>query len=465
MSTEKQKPEQTTSASDVSRRDFIRATTLAAAAVTTGAATAQNSIAKNILPATILGANAKIRTGHIGVGQMGKRDLQFALMQDELQPIAVCDLIEKNRGQAADMVENKYARPTIHERLEDIIENKDVDAVVIVTPDHWHTIPGILACEAGKDVWCEKPLTTSILEGQPIIDAVRKNKRVFQCGNFQRSGLHFQEAVKMVRDGYIGKVARVETWIHDSERPEGMGVPPPMDPPPGFDWLRYQGWTQRTAYDPTRVEYNFRWYLDYSGGKMTDWGAHLIDIVLWAMGEDNPPREVMGFGEKYVLTDGRTTPDTCEVLYRFDNYVLSFSNRVWNGVVSPNRYGIKFHGTLGSLYIDRMGYEVTPIKDFCEAKKVSDVKEGDMNVAHWRNWIECLQSRKDPICFVESAFNTAKVCHMGTASYVAGGRLKWNNETNKFEGEDTAAAKRANEFAYRPYQNGYALKTPYIPTA
>ncbi len=465
MSTKKVESEQSSSAKDVSRRDFIRATTIAAATVSAGCATAQNSIAKNILPATILGANEKIRTGHIGVGQMGKRDLQFTLMQDELQPIAVCDLIEKNRGQAADMVENKYPRPTMHERLEEIIENKDIDAVVIVTPDHWHTIPGIMACEAGKDVWCEKPLTTSILEGQPIIDAVRKNKRVFQCGNFQRSGLHFQEAVQMIRDGYIGKVARVETWIHDSEPSTGMGVPPPMDPPPGFDWLRYQGWTPRTAYDPTRVEYHFRWFLDYSGGKMTDWGAHLIDIVLWAMGEDKPPREVMGFGQKYVLTDNRTTPDTCEVLYRFDDYVLSFSNRVWNGVVSPNRYGIKFHGTLGTLYIDRLGYEVTPIKDLCAAKSVTDVKEGDMNVAHWRNWIDCLKSRKDPICFVESAFNTAKVCHMGTSAYVAGGRLSWDNEKNKFTGEDTAAAKRANDFAYRPYQNGYALKSPYIPTA
>jgi predicted dehydrogenase len=197
---------------------------------------------------------------------------------------------------------------------------------------------------------------------------------------------------------------------------------------------------------------------------MTDWGAHLIDIVLWAMGEDNPPLEVMGLGEKYVLTDNRTTPDTCEVLYRFKDYILSFSNRVYNGVVTPNRYGIKFHGSLGTLYIDRTRYDVVPaFRDALEPKTVEGVMEGDMNVAHWKNWVECIKSREDPISFVESAFNTAKVCHMGTASYVAGGRLEWNDEKLRFECDDRKAAKRANEFAFREYENGYSLKQPYLP--
>ena len=448
----------------VSRRDFIKAGAAAAGALAAGGAAAQSSVVKNIFPASVIGANEKILTGHIGLGGMGKRDLQFALMMDELQPIAMCDLWEQHREQGADITEGKFARPTTHERFEEILENKDIDAVVIVTPDHWHTIPSILACEAGKDVFCEKPLTTTIGEGRPVIEAVRNHKRVFQCGNFQRSGQHFQEAVQMVRDGYIGKVARVETWIHDSEKPEGMGNPPAMDVPPGLDWNRYLGWTQRVPFDPNRFIYNFRWFLDYSGGKMTDWGAHLIDIVLWAMGEDNPPLEVMGLGEKYVLTDNRTTPDTCEVLYRFKDYMLSFSNRVYNGVVTPNRYGIKFHGSLGTLYIDRTRYDVVPaFRDSLEPKTVEGVLEGDMNVAHWRNWVDCIKSRQDPISFVESAFNTAKVCHMGTAAYVAGGRLQWDDAKLKFECGDKDAAKRANEFAFRPYQNGYSLKAPYLP--
>ena len=464
MSTERKSSKESEKETDsVSRREFMRtgAAAVGAAAAASGAAKAD--VVKNIFPATVLGANERILTGHIGMGGMGKRDLQFAMFHPDLQPIAVCDLLEQYREQGADITTNRYARPTTHERFEEIIENKDIDAVVIATPDHWHSIPTIMACEAGKDVWCEKPLTTTIGEGRPVVEAVRRNNRVLQCGNFQRSGWHFQELVELVRSGYIGRVARVETWIHDSTAREGMGNPPDREPPAGLDWDRYIGWTPRVPFNKNRFIYNFRWFLDYSGGKMTDWGAHLIDIVLWAMGEDKPPREVMGFGDKYVLEDNRTTPDTCEVLYRFDDYILSFSNRVYNGIVEPNRYGIRFHGEFGTLYADRMGYEVIPVRDGCEARKVSDIKEGDMNKAHWENWVDCIKSRKDPISFVESAFNTAKVCHMGTAAYVAGGRLEWDAKKERLTGSDKKAAKRANDFAYREYENGYSLKAPYLP--
>jgi predicted dehydrogenase len=353
-----------------------------------------------------------------------------------------------------------YDRPKITTRLEEVIENKDVDAVVIVTPDHWHTIPTIMACDAGKDVWTEKPLTTTIGEGPAVIDAVRRNKTVFQCGNFQRSGTHFQDVVQMVQEGYIGNVARVETWFHDKAlrpmKPGKTGGAPPF-------WDRYLGWTPKVPYNSNRYIYNFRWFLNYSGGKMTDWGAHLIDIALWAMGEDNPPLEVNSFGGNYVVKDERTTPDTLEAMYRFDNYILSFSNRVYNGVVEPHPHGIRFHGDKGTINVDRTGYKVTASNSDIVEKEVKDVKEGTMNKAHWENWIDCIKTRKDPICFVESAFNTAKVCHMGTSSYVAGARLGWDDKNLKFTGADTAAVKKANDFAHRPYENGYSLKAPHIP--
>ncbi len=449
----------------LSRRTFVKAAAAGAGAVLGAGGIARGAkaggIAKTIFPSTVLGANERILTGHIGTGGMGKRNLQFCLMRDDIQPIAVCDLWPLHREQGADLVENKYDRPKEHEYFEEIIENKDIDAVVIVTPDHWHTIPVMMACDAGKDVWCEKPLTTSIGEGRPLIDAVRRNKRVLQCGNFQRSGPHFQEVVEMVSSGYIGKVARVETWIHDSTAVEGIGNPPNEDPPAGLDWDRYLGWTEKVPYNKNRHIYNFRWFLNYSGGKMTDWGAHLIDIVLWAMGEEKKPKAVTAMGGNFVLQDNRTTPDTLEVLYDFDDYILSFSNRVYNGYVERNRYGILFYGSLGTLYVDRTGYIVTPIKDGCEAKKVEGVREGDMNTAHWQNFVDCVKSRKDPISFVESAFNTATVCHMGTTAYVTGGRLEWEAEQERFGGNDKAAAKKANAWAYRPYQNGWSLGTPY----
>lgn len=447
---------------DVTRRDFLKtAVGAAVGAAATTTASAQPSAVKNIFPAKVLGANERILTGHIGTGGMGKRNIQFCLMRDDIQPIAVCDLWPEHREQSADLVTNKYPRPSTHEYFEEIIENKDIDAVVIVTPDHWHTIPSIMACEAGKDVWCEKPLTTSIAEGQPLIDAVRRNKRVLQCGNFQRSGAHFKEVYELVRGGYIGRVARVETWIHDGMTVEGIGSPPDSDPPEGLDWERYLGWTPKVPFNPNRFLYNFRWFLEYSGGKMTDWGAHLIDIVLWCLGEDKKPKSVTAMGGKYVLQDNRTTPDTLEVLYDFGDYILSFSNRVYNGYVERNRYGILFYGHQGTLYVDRAGYFVEPVNGGCEPRKVTDQLEGDMNQAHWQNFVDCVKSRKDPISFVESAFNTALVCHMGTTAYVAGGRLEWDAAKMRFTGPDREAVKKANDWAYREYENGWSLKPPY----
>jgi predicted dehydrogenase len=333
--------------------------------------------------------------------------------------------------------------------------------VVIVTPDHWHTIPSIMACDAGKDVWCEKPLTTTIGEGQPLIDAVRRNKTVLQCGNFQRSGGHFKEVVDLIQSGYIGKIPRVETWIHDSTPAAGIGNPPDEPVPDGLDWDRYLGWTEKVPYNKNRHLYNFRWFLNYSGGKMTDWGAHLIDIVLWAMGEEKKPKAISAMGGKFVLEDNRTTPDTLEVLYDFDDYILSFSNRVYNGYVKGNRYGIRFYGSKGTLYVDRRGYKIEPVLGGCEPRELGGQVEGDMNKAHWQNFVDCIKSRKDPICYAESAFNTAAVCHMGTTAYVAGGHFGWDADKQRFTSPDRKAEKKANNWAYREYQNGWSLKAPY----
>ena len=187
----------------------------------------------------------------------------------------------------------------------------------------------------------------------------------------------------------------------------------------------------------------------------------MIDIVLWAMGEEHKPKTITAVGGNFVLQDNRTTPDTLEVLYDFGHYILSFSNRVYNGHVERNRYGIMFYGSKGTLYCDRMGYDVTPINDGCEPRKVEGVREGDMNTAHWQNWVDCIKSRKDPISFVESAFNTAAVCHMGTTAYVAGGQLEWDADREKFTGPDKSAVKKANRWAFRPYENGWSIGPPY----
>ena len=472
---------------DVTRRDFIRGAAKAAAGVTAGTAAVQTAQAspevfKRILPQTIMGANEKIRTGHIGVGGMGTRNLQIVMNRDaqDIQPIMVCDLFPNYAKRAAQLVakgvgKGAFDPPAITDKFEEVIANKDVDAVVVVTPDHWHTLPTLMAIDAGKDVYCEKPLCATIEEAVVVRDKVKGSKQVYQSGTIQRSGRYFQEAVDMIKSGYIGKVGRVECWNHDESTIEGIGNP--TDPKPDWlDWDRYIGWTPKVEYNKNRYIYNFRWFTDYSGGKITDWGTHLLDIAIWAMGQDKQPKNITASSGNLILTDNRTTPDTLDVFWEFDDYILSFSNRAWSPdwwydqvgekkVPSPG-HGIFFHDTLGTMRVDRLGYVIYPFGansaiGKAEPKSVRDEVEGNMNVAHWQNFADCVRSRKDPICNIDVAFQTALICLTGKCTYLANAKLQWDANANKFTGKDADAVKAANEWAYRPYQNGWSLKAPY----
>ena len=463
-----------------SRRSFIKT----AAAGTAAAVTAQSAgagVYKSILPSTILGANEMIRTGHIGLGGMGTADMVFVLKRSDMQPIAFCDLYAKNLDRAHGMASRKPGvNPTKHHDFREVIDNKDVDAVVIATPDHWHCLCTLHAADAGKAIYCEKPAATTIAEGAAMVEAVRRNNVVFQAGNMQRSGAHFQEAVQLVRSGYIGSVHRVETWIHDKDPVGGIGMGEDdleKYKAQGLDWDFHQGWTERKPFNTNRWIYNFRWFLDYSGGKVTDWGAHLLDIALWAMENEDKkptlqPKSVVATGGKWVLQDNRTTPDTLDVLYEFDNFTISFTNRVWNG---DDSHGIKFYGTLGTLEVSRGGYKVFPVMNNVgkDAKgtpllreqpiEAKEAGESQLNEPHWENFANCVRSKEDPISTVEVIHNTSRLCHLGTCSYVAGGaKLGWDKEAQKFTGGDKQAVKTANEWAYREYQNGWSLKAPYF---
>ncbi len=463
--TESPKPE-------VSRRSFLQGVAATAAGVSAAAAvtkTAQADVYKRILPQTVLGANERIQTGHIGTGGMGRADLKFCLMREDIQPVALCDLYAKNLERGAQMLSSKYKEFEKYHDFRELLENKDVDAVVIATPDHWHALCTLHAAEAGKAIYCEKPLSTTIEEGRAMVNAVRKNKVIFQGGTMQRSAPHFQEAVQLVRDGYIGKVGRIDTFNHESTALEGIGQGSDDQAKyeaDGLDWDFHQGWVEHKPFNTNRWIYNFRWFLDYSGGKITDWGAHLIDIALWAMGEEKQPKSVSANGNKFLVTDNRTTPDTLEAVWMYDDFMLTFSNRVWSQYL-PQGYsdhGILFHGTLGTLRVDRGGYEVYPVPNNggCEAKKY--VHQGDpeeMNHLHWENFVTGIRDGKDPIITVETIHNTTRTCHLGTCSYVAGGaQLHWDAETERFKGDDENA-KAGNAWAYRPYQNGWSLEKPF----
>ena len=468
----KQEDSKQQGAAKSTRRAFIKKTATVAGATAAAAQVAKADIAKTIFPQTVLGANEIIRTGHIGTGGMGRADLGFVLQRDDMQPIAICDLWYRNLDRAEQMLKQKFQNYTKHHDFREIIDNKDVDAVVIATPDHWHSLCSLYAADAGKDIYCEKPLSTTIGEGRAVVNKIREKNVVFQGGTMQRSGAHFQEAVQLVQGGHIGKIARVECYIHDEDPLAGIGMGDDKILE-GCDWDFHQGWVEHKPFNTNRWIYNFRWFLDYSGGKITDWGAHLVDIALWGMDPEmkKAPKSVVATGGKYLMEDNRTTPDTLEVIWEYDNFVLSFGNRVWNNSlpytdkegkpVQWQSHGILFHGTLGTLRVDRGGYEIKsiPQNGGCEEKTVGG---GQLNEPHWQNFADCVRSRQRPICDVEVIYNTPYTCHMGTCSYVAGGaKLGWDAEKERFTGGDADAVKKANDWAYRPYLNGWSLTAPY----
>ena len=449
----------------VSRRGFLKGTAGAAAGAAAVSKTAKAGVYKSILPQTVIGANEVIRTGHIGTGIMGRGNLRFVLQRDDMLPIAVCDIYSKHRMQAAAMARQKSPDATDHHHYEEIIENKDVDAVVISTSDHWHALPAIQACDAGKAVYCEKPMTTTIEEARHVLDAAKRNDTIFQGGTLQRSGETLQEAVQMIREGYLGKVFHVETWYHDDYLPPGLGNPPDSDPPEGCDWELHQGWVERVPFNENRWLYSFRFFLDYAGGRLTDWGVHLVDIAMWALGEDKMPKSVVSQGGKYVITDNRTTPDTFDALWDFGDYTVSFSHRACNAYPETKGYShaMVFHGWKGTMVLSRAGYTIYPqerkLKSgetvaVCEAAEKT--QQGDLYALHWANFAESVREGKEPVSHAQALFNSTVACHMATCAYVAGAKLTWDPDTQKFIGDDDAT-KKANEWAYRPYQNGYKL--------
>src|SRR5690606_7285247 len=222
--------------------------------------------------ARVAGANDRIRVGFIGVGGMGRSHLNNFMQHDDVQVVTVCDLWEMNRNRARRMSERQRTGAASAEQdFRRVLDRQDIDAVVIATSDHWHAIPMVMACRARKDVYVEKPVSHTIAEGRAMVKAAREHNRVVQVGTQQRSGLHFQEAVRIVQSGALGKVHRIATWNYGNEAPAGIGRPPDGSPPAGLDWDFYLGPAPQVPFNPNRFIFNFRWFWDYAGGMMTDW--------------------------------------------------------------------------------------------------------------------------------------------------------------------------------------------------
>jgi predicted dehydrogenase len=407
------------------------------------------------------GPNDRIRIGLIGAGNRGNQVLASFLKFEQVDFVAVADVDDRHASGTAEKI--KTARGNDPATMRDyraMLDRKDVDAVVIATPDHWHALPAIHACQAGKDVYVEKPVGHNVAEGRAMIKAARKYDRVMAVGTQQRSGPHFQQAVEAVRSGKIGRVFWVQTWNFENISPAGMGTYPDSAPPPHVDYDRWLGPAPRRPFNPNRFHLLFRWFFDYAGGMMADWGVHLNDIVLWAL-DAKGPKSVSATGGILTTKDDRDTPDTLEVIYEFPGCFLTYSLRKGNGLPMHGRpYGILFCGTDGSLILDRAGYEIIPdkiarpygihtIHPELKSRTIDLQPEkhagSDQETPHTRDFLDCLASRARPICDIEVGHRSTNTCHLGNIAYKLGRRLEWDAEAETFKDDAEANALLARE--------------------
>ncbi|MGH9935976.1 MAG: Gfo/Idh/MocA family protein, partial [Blastocatellia bacterium] len=333
---------------------------------------------------------------------------------------------------------------------------KDIDAVIVASPDHWHALQTVMACQAGKDVYVEKPISVTVDEGRKMVQAARKYNRVVQVGTQQRSGDHFQKAAEIIRAGQIGKVTFVRTWNFGNQTPDGIGNPPDTNPPDGLDWEMWLGPAPARPFNQSRFGVHpdrwssFRWFWDYAGGMMTDWGVHHLDIVQMVMQVD-APTAITAMGGKLALKDNRETPDTLMVTYEYaseknGSFVCAYENRECNAQGwNEQGYGILFHGADATLYINREYFEIAPEKGRkIETQRVKVTnKQGDVHV---RNFLDCVKSRQTPISDIEIGHRSTSACLLGNVALRSGRRIVWNARTEKIEGDHAASKYLSREY-------------------
>jgi len=410
--------------------------------------------------ARILGANDRVRIGVIGCGRQARGVIGNFMRYPEVQVVALADVYATNLNET----KTKANDAETFKDFRKLLDRKDIDAVIVASPDHWHALHMIYACQAGKDVYVEKPISTSIAEGRAMVQAARKYNRVAQVGTQQRSGDHYQQAAKLIQGGALGKITRVHTWNIGNGAPAGIGAPADSNPPADLDWEMWLGPAPLRPFNVNRFGVvpdrwsSFRWFWDYAGGMMTDWGVHHLDIVQMAMNVD-APNAVTAMGGKLALQDNRETPDTLMVTYEYPGFICTYENRDCNGYgMNGNGYGILFHGTEGTMFINRRYFEIIP-----ETRRVNDQPQprmeaqqakntNDQGLTHVRNFLDCLKSRQRPICDIEIGHRSTTTALLGNVALRAGKRITWNKETERVENDPAA-----NKYVSREYRKPWKL--------
>lgn len=402
-----------------------------------------------------------IRLGVIGLNGMGWANALTAIQIPGVSIAAICDVDESVLEKRwKEMIQKNIPTQGVS-RYKDyraLLDNKDIEAVIIGTPDHWHALMMIHACEAGKHIYVEKPAGNSIEECRRMIAAQQRYGKVVQVGQWQRSQQHFADAIQMVHSGQLGNIRTVKVWCY-----QGWMRPQPVvadsAPPPGVDYSLLLGPAQRRPFNASRFHFHFRWFWDYAGGLMTDWGVHLLDYALLGM-KASVPNSIVGLGGKFAYPElAEETPDTLTSLYEFDGF-----NLVWDSAMGIDNgsygrdHGIAFIGNNGTLILNRNGWEIVEEKQ--SKLKVSEPLHPSQDngvLKHWQNFIDVIESGNlsSLKCSIQSGAEVATVAQMGNISYRSGQKLYWNKSADRFTDPTINST-----FLMKQYYNGYELPKP-----
>lgn len=405
----------------------------------------------------VLGANERIRLGFIGVANRGQQLMDAFMEHSDCEIVALADVDKQTLEKARARVGGKA---DCYEDFRKLIDRDDIHAVVIATPDHWHAIQTIMACKAGKDVYVEKPLSITVVEGRKMVEAARKYNRVVQVGTQRRSSPLYMQLVKLVQEGKVGKVTVSRAYRLSNMAPTGIGHAPPSEPPPHLNWDLWLGPRPERPFQETIHPYKFRWWDLYSS-QMANWGIHYLDAIRWITG-DLAPSSVCAMGGRYAVDDDRTIPDTLEAVFEFPAGRLAIFGQYeasGNPIFPVAGAELELRGTLGTAYIGYRTINVVPERggQFQDpSPRMEPIKiegpPGDPTVLHARNFLDCVRSRQKPNADVEEGHRSTTCSLIANISLMLRARLEWDPVNERFTN-----LPEANNLLHYEYRKPWSL--------
>ncbi len=395
----------------------------------------------------------KIRVALIGGNSMGWSDLASFLKNPEVECTAISDVDRNVMYKRTDeIIKMGRPKPKLYVDYRNMLENKDIDIVIIGTPDHWHCLMLCDALEAGKHVYVEKPIGNSIAEINIMVNAVKKHRKLVQVGQWQRSQPHFVDAINYLKTGKLGRIRACKAWSFVDWKGAVPKVPnTPV--PEGVDYDKWLGPAPKRPFNKNHFHQSWRWFWEYAGGVMTDWGVHLIDYILYGMNK-SVPLSVMAIGGKYAFPDdAMVTPDTMTAVYDFKDFTMTWEHSIGIGLGNWQRpHGMAYTGENGTLVLDRKGWEVFPEKQKIEAVPLQKNVGVGLDL-HVRNHLDCIKNNTPQKlnADINIGRNVALVAQMGNVAFRTGEKVFWNNDKQNF------TTKTANNLITPVYQNGYSL--------